>query len=56
MCHDTYFQKELFGVKDFSIEDLKKSLSEFVNIESIIKSEVSTRKENLKYFVDRGLS
>ena len=56
MCHDTYFQKEIFGYKEFNVEDLKKSLSEFVEIESVMNSGISTSKENLKYFMDRGLS
>ena len=56
MWHDTYFQKEIFGYKDFNIKDLKKSLGEFVEIESVMNSKISTSKENLKYFMDRGLS
>ncbi len=27
MCHDTYFQNEIFGHKNFTIEDLKFNLS-----------------------------
>jgi hypothetical protein len=56
MCHDTYFQKEIFDYKDFSIKDLKENLSKFVKIESVTNSGISTNKKNLKFFMDRGLS
>ena len=56
MCHDTYFQKEIFDYKDFSIKDLMENLSKFVKIESVTTSLISTDKNNLKYFMDRGLS
>ena len=56
MCHDTYFQKEIFGYKDFTINDLVENLSKFVDIDSITDSDISTNEENLRYFMDKGLS
>ena len=56
MCHDTYFQKEIFGKQEFTIEKLIDNLIQFVDIDSILNSDVSTNQEHLKYFMDKGLS
>lgn len=56
MSHDTYFLKEIFDVKKFTISDLIENLQIFIEIESITECPISKNKEHLKYFMDRGLS
>jgi hypothetical protein len=56
MCHDTYFHTEILG-KNFTKNDLIQNLKYFgVDKDSILQSKISTNKDNLKYFMDRGLS